>query len=930
MRKNLFKSTLTWGILTALVMGACTDSETLSDGLNIGTTGAPEDALSFSTYLGRSKKETRAGATGNIDTEVLKGADYGFGVFAFYTGTDNYTDFRTQNGAGKTSYPNFMYNQKVTYNPTSTSEITKWEYSPIKYWPNDVQNGKVDDQENDENTKPATSSEKYGGKVSFFAYAPYVEVSQGGSPALIDNGIPTTGSTTTGILKLSGNKWNGASSQDRFSDPYLLYAIPTNYSDDFVDLLWGTKGGTNQNVNNESNKGVTGPGVQGVSTTDYASTLLEKYVTNADLTKQTTTGVIGFLFKHALSKVGGSYQGDEEGDDEDKNTPTNGLMVVLDLDDEGEESGADLEAFDTPLNDKTPYKTKVTIRDIQITAKMLQKDADGKKPGQDGYTPTYYKTNQGYLNLATGQWDFSSVNESTDNSDEALTITHNVTSNSSETAVQTASSGELSENIAEPSSVSEGATGFANDLPIGVTTTPKNVYEDEGNALVFFPQTYPELTITIDYLVRTYDLNLANEYSAVGQKITKTLTFTNPVELNKMYNILIHLGLTSVKFTATVDDWDVNPAETSSTTESGTEVTTTETIVDYDVYVPRNVKNAVASMALEPASGSADFTTVPVAGSTTGLALTATATYENVNSAPSVVTSNATYTVTYPDPTTGTGWVHVAADGTVTVDENKVNSAKARTATITATYGGVTSPAVTLNQYSNYVAAVRIMNAGSGAATTATLSPAGGTYNLADDNKYIAAYVSTRDKTGGEVSGSWKNVNSKDPQLVITEDNDNVVKRTNGLNFTYNYNISGADKTVKYKAQYMGKESDNEVTATQATATLNSITTNIGTAQTISYSGGTVTLNKIIAHFEGISEGIDVTKSSSVSVSLNSYAGSSFDTYTPTNTLTTDGKWTLTVTSQNLTDANKQMKITTSYTNGGTQSEECIVTQKKK
>lgn len=86
------------------------------------------DAIEFGTYLGRDA-ESRASVftTDNMKTQ-------GFAVFASYTGQE---DFLAQE-------MNFMYNQQVTHNGTA------WEYTPLKYWPNNP-----DDQ------------------VSFFAYAPH-------------------------------------------------------------------------------------------------------------------------------------------------------------------------------------------------------------------------------------------------------------------------------------------------------------------------------------------------------------------------------------------------------------------------------------------------------------------------------------------------------------------------------------------------------------------------------------------------------------------------------------------------------------------------------------------------------------------------------------------------------------------------------------
>lgn len=67
--------------------------------------------------------------------------DNGFGVFAFSQMQEPINTY------SKANYqPNFMYNQKVTYNGTA------WTYEPIKYWPN--------------NDKAL---------VSFYAYAPYFD-----------------------------------------------------------------------------------------------------------------------------------------------------------------------------------------------------------------------------------------------------------------------------------------------------------------------------------------------------------------------------------------------------------------------------------------------------------------------------------------------------------------------------------------------------------------------------------------------------------------------------------------------------------------------------------------------------------------------------------------------------------------------------------
>lgn len=117
--KKFYFSALALMVLAA----SCTNEQ-----LNVPeTTG---NAINFGTYIGRDVL-TRASvfATDDMKTD-------GFGVFASYTGQNDYSS----------QDMNFMKNQKVTYD----ADKDAWTYSPVKYWPNNV-----------------------GDKVSFFAYAPY-------------------------------------------------------------------------------------------------------------------------------------------------------------------------------------------------------------------------------------------------------------------------------------------------------------------------------------------------------------------------------------------------------------------------------------------------------------------------------------------------------------------------------------------------------------------------------------------------------------------------------------------------------------------------------------------------------------------------------------------------------------------------------------
>ncbi len=197
---------------TAMAFTGCSQSSELAD-TESNNTETTQKAISFDTYL---SKTTRAGAAGAQNTETLK--TNGFGVFAYYTGQDTYA---------KKTAPNFMYNTKVSV-PTGSTAFT---YSPARYWPN-----------ND------------GDKLSFFAYAPYVEVTAG-------TGLPAD--VKSGITALSNNAYKGA--------PTVTYKLADDKTQS-VDLLWGAKMGTTNGV-------------------------------NTDLTR--TKDNVGFTFKHTLAKFGG-------------------------------------------------------------------------------------------------------------------------------------------------------------------------------------------------------------------------------------------------------------------------------------------------------------------------------------------------------------------------------------------------------------------------------------------------------------------------------------------------------------------------------------------------------------------------------------------------------------------------------------------------
>lgn len=156
--------------MTAALMSSCSEEELVTTSEN--TNGTP---VAFDSYLARTR------ATTLTTLSSIQAANAGFGVYAYEQGTLPVVDYTNSFVA-----PNFFANQQVTYNTPN------WEYTNIKYWPNNP-----------------------GAMLSFYAYAPY-------------NANITTDVTSNPRLILNGD-YNG---------PALQYKMPAALNQG-VDLCWG-------------------------------------------------------------------------------------------------------------------------------------------------------------------------------------------------------------------------------------------------------------------------------------------------------------------------------------------------------------------------------------------------------------------------------------------------------------------------------------------------------------------------------------------------------------------------------------------------------------------------------------------------------------------------------------------------------------------
>lgn len=228
------------------------------------TYSASDVPITFDVYTG--ERATTRSSTASI-SNLADLATEGFSVFAYLTGAYDYDP------STRSIQPNFMYNQKVmgTVVDVENDEVS-WNYTPLKYWPNDYNGdgGAVDNQ----TPNPSTGTKVE--KLSFFAYAPHVDLKKVNGSFVEygydadEDGINDAFQTdlSTGIVAISKNTYGG--------EPFLIYDLgSTTSSGDMRDLLYAT---------NNSNE--------------------DDDVTNDTTNKTKASAPISFNFKHALAAFG--------------------------------------------------------------------------------------------------------------------------------------------------------------------------------------------------------------------------------------------------------------------------------------------------------------------------------------------------------------------------------------------------------------------------------------------------------------------------------------------------------------------------------------------------------------------------------------------------------------------------------------------------
>lgn len=441
MKKILFAL----AVMTAMTVSCNVNIESDDDARN------EKVAVDFNAYLNRGVT-TKAGVAGELTTAGLQAATAGFGVFAYYTADEPYT------GA---SGPSFMYNEKVTY------DGSRWVYEPVKYWPNQF--------------GAAASSEEID-KVSFFAYAPYVEVTP-------SNGM-VTGDSKNGIVALSRNSIGG--------DPIVKYVVDMDPGKG-VDLCWGvSKNGLTASIDGNNNHVAAGA----------------PYI---DVVKLKLGDKIEYDFRHALSAINVTIDAAVDATTAGTAVDANTKIYVRSVSFEGLATKGALNLNSTAANG--PLWTDFSGSGIPVAEVLTV--YDGRRDGKEGV-------------------------EGAEARNETPTGLNPVVIQS------------------KP----------YNDNPTaGVTKDAVNLFNStDKNASVFVIPSSEPLKVTIVYDVETKDDKLATllsdgvtHGSTVENAISKSIQIGGTdfsLEAGKKYNLALHIGLTSVKFEATVSNWDGNTTGT--------------------------------------------------------------------------------------------------------------------------------------------------------------------------------------------------------------------------------------------------------------------------------------------------------------------------------------------------------------------------------
>lgn len=425
-----------------------------------------DQSIGFDAYTLRGT-QTRAGYAGDIrDAELQDAAKAdGFGVFAYYTDNNDYDQM---------AMPNFMYNQHVTYSGGT------WLYTPVKYWPNEYGTNAISDDSD---------------RVSFFAYAPYVEVApSSGKP--VGDGVDTK----TGITQLSRNTATG--------DPIVKYVASFDAAK-AVDLLWG--------VNEQNTWTLVNSGAQQKFT--FGMPWLDVQRPSEARTQADAQQRVKFTFKHALAKMQVNIDAFVDGLDNTNALETETKIFVRSIRFNGFAMKGALN-----LNNEIAYKPYWLnyngVGDLEAEGDIVV--YDGRRDGKEG------------------------MENATASNEKSLGLRQTLIQK--EGMIDNAGTATAAWNATAVGVTNSTVTLFDNGgifyvIPVsGESVEVEIVYDVE----------------TIDKNLASTVSDGKTPGSTIENHITKKIQFgsDSSLEAGKAYTINLHLGMNSVKFDAAVVDWD--------------------------------------------------------------------------------------------------------------------------------------------------------------------------------------------------------------------------------------------------------------------------------------------------------------------------------------------------------------------------------------
>ncbi|MBQ3753338.1 MAG: hypothetical protein II864_07300 [Prevotella sp.] len=453
----------------AVMLASCSSKDSLESAQTVSSKPLAEGEVGFDAYTQRST--TRAGQAGEMTLEKLKASKAnggGFGVFAYYTDNNDYDQQRI---------PDFMYNQPVLWNAGSTS----WDYEPVKYWPNEYGQSAISD-DND--------------KVSFFAYAPYVEV------------VPSSGKLNTSADEA---KWGitGMSRNSASGDPLIKYIVSFD-EDKSVDLMWGVCDNPQWSIIDTGSKQLINDGEKGKPWLNVCR-------------PQTVDQRMMFTFKHALTQLSVNVDAYVDGYDNANALPNadgnRTRIFIRQISFTGFALKGALNLNNSEEADKAYWLDYNGNTDLESGESVVI--YDGRKDGKEGASGSA-ASNEKTLGLnpqfvQDAEWNSGQMTAGVTNVPAPLFRKYNAATDS-----YVASSNPLM------------------IIPTGEDIEVEIVYDVE----------------TADDNLSTYVSDKKQFGSSIENRIRKPIKFGDSnFESGKHYTINLHLGMNSVKFDAEVSDW---------------------------------------------------------------------------------------------------------------------------------------------------------------------------------------------------------------------------------------------------------------------------------------------------------------------------------------------------------------------------------------